>query len=222
MANLLPSVVVENNGQPDAAVIWLHGLGSDGHDFESLVPALTLPENLSIRFVFPHAPIRPVTVNGGMEMRAWYDIYEMNIERKVDSANILESCESIEALIEDQIRQGISAERIILAGFSQGGVIAYQTALTTKHKLAGVLALSTYLADESVVPDASDCVNGEIPFVIHHGSLDPVVPPVLAEKARSVLAAKGFTISSKDYEMPHSVCPEQVGDISRWVTENLA
>lgn len=222
MTDLLPSVIVESSVEPDAAIIWLHGLGSDGHDFESLAPALSLSEGLNARFVFPHAPKRPVTVNGGMEMRAWYDIYEMDIERKVDSANILESCEAIEALIENQIQQGIRSDRIVLAGFSQGGVIAYQTALTSTRKLAGVLALSTYLADGSAVPNASDCINGDTPFLIHHGSLDPVVPPVLAEKARSVLTEKGFVIASKDYAMPHSVCPEQVGDISIWLNECLA
>lgn len=222
MTDLLPSVIVETNPQPDAAIIWLHGLGSDGHDFESLVPALSLSPDLGVRFIFPHAPKRPVTINGGMEMRAWYDIYEMTLERKVDMANIDESYYQIEALIEDQIKQGISADRIIVAGFSQGGVIAYQAALRTRHTLAGVLALSTYLVKGDEVPEAADCVNGNTPILIHHGLQDPVVVPALGIQARDLLVSKGFSVSYQSYEMPHSVCPEQVDDISVWLNGRLA
>ena len=222
MTDLLPSVIVETSSQPDAAIIWLHGLGSDGHDFESLVPALSLSSDLGVRFVFPHAPKRPVTINGGMAMRAWYDIYEMTLDRKVDMANIDESYEQVEALIEDQINKGISASRIILAGFSQGGVIAYQAALRTKHTLAGVLALSTYLVKGDKVPEAADCVNGNTPILIHHGLQDPVVVPALGIQARDLLVSKGFSVSYQSYEMPHSVCPEQVQDISVWLNGRLA
>jgi phospholipase/carboxylesterase len=222
MTDLLPSVIVETNHQPDAAIIWLHGLGSDGHDFESLVPALSLSPDLGVRFVFPHAPKRPVTINGGMAMRAWYDIYEMTLDRKVDMANIDESYEQIEALIEDQINKGISADRIILAGFSQGGVIAYQTALRTKHTLAGVLALSTYLVKGDDVLEAADYANGKTPILIHHGLQDPVVVPALGTQARDLLISKGFSVSYQSYEMPHSVCPEQVQDISVWLNDRLA
>ncbi|MBJ7538932.1 alpha/beta hydrolase [Marinomonas transparens] len=222
MTNLLPSVLVETSEQPDAAVIWLHGLGSDGHDFESLVPALTLKPELQVRFVFPHAPVRPVTINGGMEMRAWYDIYEMSIDRKVDMVNIDESCEQVEALIVDQINQGIAPERIVLAGFSQGGVIAYQLALRTKYALAGVLALSTYLVNKHTLPSAADCVNGKAPILIHHGSQDPVVVPSLATQAREALLAQGFQVEYQSYDMPHSVCPDQVVDISNWLNARFA
>ncbi|ETX10139.1 carboxylesterase [Marinomonas ushuaiensis DSM 15871] len=222
MTDLLPSVIVETNDQPDVAIIWLHGLGSDGHDFESLVPALSLSPNLGVRFVFPHAPKRPVTINGGMEMRAWYDIYEMTLDRKVDMANIDESYDQIEALIDDQINKGISADRIILAGFSQGGVIAYQTALRTKHALAGILALSTYLVKSDEVPEATDCANGKTPILIHHGRQDPVVVPALGGQARDLLISKGYSVSYQTYEMPHSVCPEQVQDISVWLNDRLA
>ncbi|BDX03904.1 carboxylesterase [Marinomonas pontica] len=222
MTDLLPSVLVETHEQPDAAIIWLHGLGSDGHDFESLVPALTLSPALRVRFVFPHAPRRPVTVNGGMEMRAWYDIYEMTLDRKVDMANIDESCGQIEQLIQDQMDQGISAERILLAGFSQGGVVAYQTALRTPHVLAGVMALSTYLVSAEDMPNATDCPNGRTPILIHHGTQDPVVAPILAVKAKDALEAKGFSVAYQTYDMPHSVCPEQVGDISNWINARLA
>ncbi|MBR7889118.1 dienelactone hydrolase family protein [Marinomonas sp. A79] len=222
MIDLLPSVQVETGKQPDAAVIWLHGLGSDGHDFESLVPALSLSPALSVRFVFPHAPKRPVTVNGGMAMRAWYDIYEMTLDRKVDMANIDESCQQIEQLIQAQIDLGIASERILLAGFSQGGVIAYQLALRTSHKLAGVMALSTYLVKGEDVPDATACVNGKAPILIHHGSQDPVVAPVLAENAQELLRKKGYAVTYKTYPMPHSVCPEQIDDISQWLNTQLA
>jgi phospholipase/carboxylesterase len=222
MSSLLPSVSVETSNQPDAAVIWLHGLGSDGHDFESLVPALTLKPELGVRFVFPHAPTRPVTVNGGMSMRAWYDIYEMSIDRKVDMVNIEESCEQVEALIAEQIAQGISSERIVLAGFSQGGVIAYQLALKTQYVLAGVMALSTYLVNKDKLPSAKDCVNGKVPVLIHHGSQDPVVVPSLAIQARDALLAQGFQVEYQSYEMPHSVCPDQVVDISNWLNARFA
>lgn len=222
MTDVLPSVVVETHEQPDAAIIWLHGLGSDGHDFESLVPALSLLPTLKVRFVFPHAPRRPVTINGGMEMRAWYDIYEMTLERKVDMANINESCAQVEQLIQDQIDQGISPSRIILAGFSQGGVIAYQTALHTKYQVAGVLALSTYLVNGDKVEEADSCVNGQTPILIHHGSQDPVVAPALSIQARDLLLSKGYSVEYKAYEMPHSVCPEQVQDISHWLNVRLA
>ncbi|WP_111637780.1 alpha/beta hydrolase [Marinomonas shanghaiensis] len=222
MTDLLPSVLVETHDQPDAAIIWLHGLGSDGHDFESLVPALSLLPTLKARFVFPHAPRRPVTVNGGMMMRAWYDIYEMSLERKVDMANIAESRSQIEQLIQDQIDQGIAPNRIVLAGFSQGGVIAYQTALQSQHVLAGVLALSTYLVKGDEVVEASISPNGLTPIMIHHGLQDPVVAPVLAVQARDCLVSKGYAVSYQTYDMPHSVCPEQVQDISHWLNTVLA
>ncbi|GGN33334.1 MULTISPECIES: alpha/beta hydrolase [Marinomonas] len=222
MTELLPSVLVETSDKPDAAVIWLHGLGSDGHDFESLVPALSLLPTLKVRFVFPHAPRRPVTVNGGMMMRAWYDIYEMTLDRKVDLANIAESSYQIEQLIQNQMDQGIAPNRIVLAGFSQGGVIAYQTALQSKHVLAGVLALSTYLVNANEVVEADICPNGHTPILIHHGLQDPVVAPVLAVQAKDCLLSKGYSVSYQTYNMPHSVCPEQVQDISHWLNTVLA
>lgn len=222
MTDLLPCVIVDTAPQPDAAVIWLHGLGADGHDFESIVPALSLASNLSVRFIFPHAPRRPVTINGGMAMRAWYDILEMTLERKVDMANIVESCNQIEALIEEQISKGIDPSRIVIAGFSQGGVIAYQLALTTQKKLAGVMALSTYIANRDDVPMAAECVNGATPFLIQHGDHDPVVAPSLAVAARVALEKAGFTTEYKTYDMPHAVCPEQIQDISAWLNARLA
>ncbi|TDO96017.1 alpha/beta hydrolase [Marinomonas balearica] len=216
MAGSLEAIYVETNENPTHAVIWLHGLGADGNDFKGVVPSLGL-DNASVRFVFPHAPIRPVTINGGMEMRAWYDILEMDLDRKVDMANIDESCEQISALVEEQIAQGITSDKIIIAGFSQGGVIAYQMALTSKHKFAGVMALSTYLADFESVPEANTVANHTTPFLIHHGSYDPVVEPTLGARAKAILTDKGFDTSYQSYPMPHSVCPAQIGDISAWL-----
>lgn len=217
----LECVVVETSSSIDSAVIWLHGLGSDGYDFQPIVKSLSLPESLGVRFIFPHAPIRPVTINGSMEMRAWYDILEMTIERKVDSKNIAESCAQVEAIINAQIEAGIPSKRIVLAGFSQGGVIAYKLGLTTQSKLAGIMALSTYLVESDTLTDAAENVNGSTPILIHHGSEDPVVPLQLGTSAREVLLNKSYLVEFESYEMPHSVCPEQVVDISKWLQKVL-
>ena len=214
---MLEFLTLETTHQVDAAVIWLHGLGADGNDFKAIVPSLNLPKSAAIRFIFPHAPMRPVTINGGMPMRAWYDILEMSLERKVDMANIDESVDQITQLIELQIEKGVPAERILVAGFSQGGVIAYQVGLLGKYKLAGIMALSTYLADANLIPEATDSVNGQTPLLIHHGTQDPVVPYELAVRAHGELENKGYQIEKAFYSMPHSVCPEQVVDISRWI-----
>lgn len=222
MPQQLEFLTLETNPQPDSAVIWLHGLGADGNDFKAIVPALNLSPNAAIRFVFPHAPVRPVTINGGMSMRAWYDILEMSLERKVDMANIEESVAQISHLIEQQIALGIAAERIVIAGFSQGGVIAYQVGLLGKYKLAGIMALSTYLADADLIPQALDSVNGSTPVLIHHGTQDPVVPYELAVRAHQQLEQKGYQLEKASYPMQHSVCPEQVEDIARWLQASLA
>lgn len=217
----LEFLTLETNSQPDSAVIWLHGLGADGNDFKAIVPSLNLAPSSAIRFIFPHAPVRPVTINDGMPMRAWYDILEMTLERKVDMANIEESVSQITQLIEQQIALGIASERILIAGFSQGGVIAYQVGLLGKYKLAGIMALSTYLADAKLIPNAQDSINGKTPILIHHGTQDPVVPYELAVRANQELEGKGYQIEKASYPMPHSVCPEQVLDISRWLQANL-
>lgn len=221
MSQVLEYLTLETSSQPDSAVIWLHGLGADGNDFKAIVPALNLAPSAAIRFIFPHAPVRPVTINGGMSMRAWYDILEMSLERKVDMENIEESVDQITHLIEQQIEAGIPSERILIAGFSQGGVIAYQVGLLGRYKLAGIMALSTYLADASLIPQANESVNGSTPILIHHGTQDPVVPYELATRAYSELDAKGYQIKNASYPMPHSVCPEQVDDIAHWLQASL-
>ncbi|SBS34041.1 Carboxylesterase 2 [Marinomonas aquimarina] len=220
MSEALEYITVDTAENPTHAVIWLHGLGADCHDFEGLVPQLGLA-NKAVRFVFPNAPIRPVTVNGGMQMRAWYDILEMSLDRKVDMDNIHESTAQIEAIIESLQEQGIASERTVMAGFSQGGVIAYQVALFGQYPLAGVMALSTYLADSESVPLAAESINRHVPILIHHGSFDPVVAPTLAGRARARLDEQGFSTEYQVYDMPHSVCPEQVGDIARWLAQRI-
>ena len=216
MSQTLEFITVDTAKNPTSAVIWLHGLGADCHDFEGLVPQLGL-SNKAVRFVFPNAPIRPVTVNGGMKMRAWYDILEMSLDRKVDMDNIRESAEQIDEILDGLAAQGIPNEKVVIAGFSQGGVIAYQVALYGKKKLAGVMALSTYLADATTVPSASESANGETPWLIHHGSFDPVVAPELALRAKTQLEELGYVLEYNTYQMPHSVCPEQVTDIAAWL-----
>lgn len=221
MTSKLEYLTVETQPNPDAAVIWLHGLGADGYDFQPIVPSLNLPSEKAIRFIFPHAPERPVTINGGMRMRAWYDILEMTLERKVDMKNISESVNQISALIDEQVSLGIPTERIVIAGFSQGGVIAYQIALFGQYKLAGVMALSTYIADLDSIPVAKDSINETTPILIQHGLQDPVVPYELSLLARRSLQNKGYQVSTQDYPMPHSVYPEQILDISTWLQSCL-
>jgi phospholipase/carboxylesterase len=217
--NYLSSVEVEPATDATSSVIWLHGLGSDGHDFEPIVAELNLPKNLAIRFIFPHAPSLPVTINGGVIMPAWYDILDMSIERKVDLKRLNISATAIQALIEHEIQRGVPADRIILAGFSQGGAVAYQAALTYSQPLAGLLVMSTYFATEETIQIHES--NAHLNINIMHGSLDPVVAPSLAEKALNTLINSGFKPSYKQYNMQHSVCAEQISDISDWLQQRL-
>ncbi len=213
--NNLETVELTPSGAANASVIWLHGLGADGHDFESIVPHLRLPDTLKVRFIFPHAPKQPVTVNGGYVMRAWYDIYEQAIERKVDLDGIQASSKYIERLIAREIDKGIAPARIILAGFSQGGVIALETGLRYQPRLAGIVALSTYLADSNQTPpDAMSVFMG-------HGSFDPVVPFKLGQQARDLLQSNGHMVQWHSYPMEHSVCMEEIGEIGKWMVERL-
>ena len=216
---LLPSIEIQTQDQPDAAVIWLHGLGADGNDFAPVVPELALPGDLKIRFIFPHAPKIPVTVNGGYVMPAWYDIREMQIDRRVDVEQLMGSARAISALIEREIERGIASRRILLAGFSQGGAVAYQAALTFPEPLGGLLAMSTYFATgDRIEPDAA---NEHLYIEIHHGLHDPVVPEHLGRKALKRLEELGYHPDYKTYPMEHGVCPEQLRDISRWIQKRL-
>ncbi len=214
--NYLPHLTVETGDTPTASVIWLHGLGASGHDFEPAVPYLNLPADLAVRFIFPHAPEIPVTVNGGYVMPAWYDILEMSLERKIDETQILESSEAIAALIDREIERGIPSERIVLAGFSQGGAVAYQCALTYPKPLAGLLALSTYLATGNSL--TVNPANQALPIKIYHGTHDPVVPLTLGEQAVEQLKTKGIEASLTTYPMEHTVIAEQLADIGKNLT----
>lgn len=215
----LPAVEIEPKLVADAAVIWLHGLGADGHDFEPIVPELNLPEQAAIRFVFPHAPSIPVTINDGYVMPAWFDILEMNIERKVDTQQLLKSADAIRALIDREIERGIDSRRIIVAGFSQGGAVGYQTALTYPKPLAGLLGLSTYFAThETIVPTPA---NRALPIQLFHGTADPVVPESLAQKSCNILSEMGYQPHYQTFPMEHGVCAEEVTEISKWLQDRL-
>jgi len=215
----LPCVEVKLKTPADAAVIWLHGLGADGHDFEAIVPELHLPDSAAIRFIFPHAPSMPVTINNGMVMPAWYDILDMSIEKKLDEDQLLSSSKKIDALIDREIERGIDSSRIVIAGFSQGGAVGYQTALTYPEPLAGLLAMSTYFATcESIVPSQE---NKTLPIQIYHGTMDPVVPEPLGKHAYEALIEKGYSTNYQTYPMQHAVCTEEIMDISRWLQKIL-
>ncbi len=217
--NYLPCVEVEPQSPADAAVIWLHGLGADGHDFEPIVPELRLPDNAAIRFVFPHAPSMPVTINNGMVMPAWYDILDMSIDKKVDEKQLLTSSHAIGALIDREIARGIESTRIVIAGFSQGGAVGYQTALTYAKPLAGLIAMSAYFAtNESIVISKE---NKSLPIQIYHGTMDPVVPEVLGKIAYEALKRLDFNVNYQTYPMQHSVCAEEVQNISGWIQKIL-
>ncbi|MCE8002917.1 alpha/beta hydrolase [Billgrantia ethanolica] len=213
-------IIEPRSGRPaDACVFILHGLGADGHDFEPLVPALTLTEGLDVRFILPHAPRLPVTINGGMVMPAWYDIYEMSLDRRVDTRQLVASAERIQALVQEQIDHGIDSRRIILAGFSQGGAVAYQAALSFPAPLGGLLALSTYFATAETI-ELNEANRG-LPIEIHHGSFDPVVPEALGKAAQQRLQALEYPVNYRSYPMAHAVCPQQVGDIAAWLNARL-
>jgi phospholipase/carboxylesterase len=209
--NYLPCIEVTPRQNATASVIWLHGLGADGNDFAPIVPELKLPEELAIRFIFPHAPSIPVTINGGFVMPAWYDILEMNIERKINESQLMDSANAVEALIEREIDRGIPSERIVLIGFSQGGAVAYQTALSYAKPLAGLLALSTYLATADSLKRSD--ANKSMPIYIQHGLQDQVVLDQLGRKAHKTLKEWGYHCEYQGYSMQHEVCYEQLSDI---------
>jgi len=213
----LQYIEVETQPEPSASVIWLHGLGASGHDFEPVVPELRLP--MGVRFIFPHAPNLPVTVNGGMVMPAWYDILSIEIDRRIDTEQIMSSAAAVGELIEQEIARGIPSERIIIAGFSQGGAVAYQTALSYPKPLAGVIALSTYLATKDSI--ATHTTNKQLPIFIGHGSMDDVVPEILGRQAENLLQDLGYGINYYTYPIPHSVCMEEINDISSWMQNVL-
>ena len=203
------------------SVIWLHGLGADGHDFEPIVSELDLPEDLALRFVFPHAPVRPVTLNGGMAMRAWYDIYSLDRDGPVDENGIRESTVTLDALIQHEHSRGIPYDKIVVAGFSQGGAIASHCALCYPEKLAGLMALSTYLPlRTSIQQHLGDSRSGQsrdLRIFMAHGTHDPVLPMHLGQDSREALENLGYKVEWHEYPMQHAVCAEEINDISHWL-----
>lgn len=216
---MLKCEVLEPKGTADAAVIWLHGLGASGHDFVPVVPHLGLPDNHGVRFVFPHAPEIPVTINGGMVMPAWYDILAMSIEREIDIVQIESSSAAVGELIQRELDAGIASERIVLAGFSQGGAVVYHAALSYPKTLAGLLTMSTYFATAKEVKLAE--ANKALPIHIFHGSQDPMVPETMGHTANQILQGMGFKPNYRSYPMQHEVCGEEIADIGSSLKEWL-
>ncbi len=208
-------VVIETGANPVGSVLWLHGLGADGHDFEPIVPELRLPPELPLRFVFPHAPVRPVTINGGMAMRAWYDIVSFDTDGRADETGLLESARTLDAMIDAEIERGIPAGKIVVAGFSQGGAVAMHAGLRRTDALAGLLLLSTYLAlpqrfaDEVAQPQS-------VPIFMAHGLMDPVLPIALGKGSADALRNAGYSVDWHEYPMAHGVCPQEIEDIRRF------
>jgi len=215
------AVIIEARSEHKTSVIWLHGLGADGHDFESIAPELRLDDSLGVKFIFPNAPIRPVTINGGMSMRAWYDVKSPNLREMEDVESIIESSKLINHYIEAEIEAGISANKIILAGFSQGGAIALHAGLRYPVPLAGLLALSTYLPmPEQLENEASD--NKTIPIMMAHGTADPVIPVEQGRTSSQILKEHGYNVDWHEYMMQHAVCPEEINAITTWIKKLLS
>ncbi len=220
--HILPAVELEypKGCDVNASIIWLHGLGADGNDFAPIVPQLQLPKSLGIRFVFPHAPSIPVTINNGYVMPAWYDIKQLDVDRHLDLEQLKKSAQRVHALIAREIERGVSSDRIILAGFSQGGAVSYEAALSYPSKLAGIMALSTYFPTASSVE--IQAVQKQIPILICHGSYDPVVQENLGIASKMALETLGFHPEYKTYPMEHAVCPQEISDIAEWIGKRLA
>lgn len=202
----------------ELSVIWLHGLGADGHDFEPIVPVLDLGPR-EVRFLFPHAPVRPVTINAGMQMRAWYDVKGLALSEKQDAEGIRDSAEQVIALVQHENKRGIPTNRIILAGFSQGGAIALHTGLRYPQRLSGILALSTYLPLADSLDAEASPNNRDTPIFQAHGAMDPMVPIALGENTHRFLVERGYQASWKTYPMEHAVHPEEITAVGAWIRD---
>ena len=220
MSELLDAIELETGPAPDAAVIWLHGLGADGHDFEPIVPELRLPAKLQVRFIFPHAPSRPVTINNGMRMPAWYDILQLGGGTE-DEAGIRASQAQVEQLIARETSRGVPSTRIVLAGFSQGGAIVLQTGLRLQEKIAGIMALSTYLPLAAKLAAERSAANATVPIFMAHGRKDPMIPIARAQASREALEKLGYKVEWREYAMPHSVCGEEIADMAAFLVRIL-
>jgi phospholipase/carboxylesterase len=219
---VLETLELETGPRPTAAVIWLHGLGADGYDFEPIVPELGLAATPAVRFVFPHAPMRPVTINGGAVMRAWYDVFSLEGVRREDDAGVRASQASVEALIAREMSRGVPAARLVLAGFSQGGAVALQTGLRHAERLAGIMALSTYLPLASTLAAEASAANRDVPIFMAHGRHDSLIPIERAMISREALRKAGYDVEWHDYAMEHAVCREEIDDIAAWLRRVLA
>lgn len=203
------------------SIIWLHGLGADGHDFEPVIPQLALPAAASVRFIFPHAPPRPVTLNGGYRMRAWFDIKSIDRDGPLDKEGLLDAMGKVDALIAREAERGVPSERLILAGFSQGGALALSSALRSEKKFAGIMGLSTFLMSPEAVQLPFNAVNQATPLLLAHGRQDPVVPLELGQYTRDYLKKQGFDPEWHEYDMPHGVCPQEIVDIREFLVRIL-
>lgn len=217
----MEAIEVNTGEHPACAVIWLHGLGADGQDFAPIVPELALPPELSVRFIFPHAPAMPITINGGYVMPAWYDVRSQNLRQNEDETGIRASQQALERLIEREMQRGIDPAKIVLAGFSQGGAIALHTGLRYRSTLAGIMALSTYLPLPHAMTQEASGENAAIPVFMAHGTEDNVIPISHAEATREMLQRSGYPVEWHSYAMAHSVCPREVADIGAWLGKIL-
>ena len=218
---ILDAIEINPAQQPQACLIWLHGLGADGHDFEPLIPELHLVNEIGVRVVLPHAPPRPVTINGGMVMRAWYDVLSTEFGNAEDGSGIRQSEQQLLALIASEVANGIPAERIVLAGFSQGGAMALHTGVRYPRAFAGILALSCYLPlAESLARERSEA-SRTVPIMMAHGVADPLIPLALAEQSRDRLRRQGYTVDWYSYPMPHAVYPQEIRDLRDWLEKRL-
>lgn len=218
---LLDCVEIDSRNPADAAVIWMHGLGADGHDFEPIVPELGLPADSAVRFIFPHAPPRPVTINGGMRMRAWYDIKGLGPGQPQDDQGIRENAGHIEALIRRENERGVDTRRIVIAGFSQGGAMALHVGPRYPERLAGIMGLSTYLPLQPTFEDERNSANNHTPIFMAHGRHDPMLPFELGDHSCRYLQGLGYDVEWHEYRMEHAVCMEEIRDIGAWLTRVL-
>jgi len=218
-SNVLETIEINPAQAATGSVIWLHGLGADGHDFQGIIPQLSLPEAIHLRFIFPHAPIRAVAINANLRMRAWFDVYSLENLEKEDEAGIRATEHAVTQLIEREIAMGIPSNRIVLAGFSQGGAVSLYTGLRYEKPLAGIIALSTYLPlAKKLSTEASDS-NKQTPILMAHGRLDPVLPIILGKKTYELLKQEGHPIEWHEYAMEHQVCTEETAVIGQWLTK---
>lgn len=218
----LTAIEITTGQNPIYTIIWMHGLGADGNDFAPIVPMLNLPAAVPLRFIFPHAPLRSVSINGGLRMRAWYDIKNANLDENEDEQGLQASEQAITALIEQEIQRGITAAQIVLAGFSQGGAMVLQTGLRYPQRLAGMMVLSAYLPLANIALQEVHPANRETPIFMAHGEHDPIIPIELAIASRQHLSAGHYTVEWHQYPMTHTVCDQELADISRWLSRILS